>query len=294
MYLLEQTPNTVKSFEAMHLEIYTCKLTELTKHSFTDIVKRKILEPVELIYKSVQVKVSPSISSYSVDYLMGNLLFTLSHKDLMLIGNVFSFQKEMLEREEEQREQVQQHEIELEIEKEKKKDDCLLEKIREKAKDDQYNLSLTNASESINSLKEEAQQSINIKRQEIKKKLLIMKKRNKRKLASLKGELMSLRTEVADKLQKVSRAGNSEKCTSAFGNEEKQKSYCEDNFNTDFNKLVECKNNENFCYTCCENEYGELYVKNRDGCYNQCDKLKNGDNKSASTGKWVYSPKIEA
>ena len=99
MYLLGQTPNTVKSFEAMHLEIYTCKLTELTKHSFTDIVKRKILEPIEVIYKSIQVKMSPNVSSYSVDYLMGNLLFTLSHKDLMLIGNVFSFQQEILARE---------------------------------------------------------------------------------------------------------------------------------------------------------------------------------------------------
>ena len=99
MYLLGENPNTVKSFEAMHLEIYTCKLTELAKHSFIDIVKRKILEPVQIIYKSIQVKLSPKVSSYSVDYLMGSFLFTLSHKDLMLIGNVYSFQKEMLERE---------------------------------------------------------------------------------------------------------------------------------------------------------------------------------------------------
>lgn len=99
IYLLGQTPNTTKSFEAMHLEIYTCKLAEFHKHIFTDIVKRKILEPVEVIYKSVQLKISPKLSSFNVDYLMGNFLFTLSHKDLLLIQHVYSFQKEILDRE---------------------------------------------------------------------------------------------------------------------------------------------------------------------------------------------------
>lgn len=101
MYLLRKTPNTIKSFEATHLEIYTCKLTELTKHSFTDIVKRKVLEPVEVIYKSTQMKISPKLSSFEVKYQMGAFLFTLSHKDMMLIGNIYSFQKEILQRESE-------------------------------------------------------------------------------------------------------------------------------------------------------------------------------------------------
>lgn len=101
MYLINKTPNTVKTFEAAHLEVYTCKLTELSKHSFTDIVKRKILEPVEVIYKSIQVKLSPKISSFDVKYHMGAFLFTLSHKDMLLIHNIFSFQQEILSRESE-------------------------------------------------------------------------------------------------------------------------------------------------------------------------------------------------
>lgn len=101
MYLIDKTPNTIKTFEAAHLEVYTCKLTELSKHSFTDIVKRKILEPVEVIFKSIQVKTSPTVSSYEVKYQMGAFLFTLSHKDMLLIINIFSFQQEVLSRENE-------------------------------------------------------------------------------------------------------------------------------------------------------------------------------------------------
>jgi len=31
------------------------------------------------------------------------------------------------------------------------------------------------------------------------------------------------------------------------------------------------KNDENFCYLCCENEFGTNFYNERNGCYDMCD-----------------------
>ena len=202
--------------------------------------------------------------------------------------------EEMLEREEEEREARETKEIELEIEKEKAKDECLLTQIQEKEKEDQYNISLVNAQDSIKSLTKEAQIQIETKRAEIKRKILSMRKKNKRRKAALQSQLMSLRTEVSDKLQKINKAGKIENCFAqnfTIKNIKEVETYCTNNFNDDFAKLENCKDPKNFCYTCCENEFGEVHVKLRDSCYKKCDGANKGEGNDS--GKWVWSPEIK-
>jgi len=40
---------------------------------------------------------------------------------------------------------------------------------------------------------------------------------------------------------------------------------------TDYIKNMNCKEKDSFCYTCCENEFGDMYMKDREKCYKMCD-----------------------
>lgn len=47
-----------------------------------------------------------------------------------------------------------------------------------------------------------------------------------------------------------------------------------ENFKEDYDRLNDCKNNSaDFCYTCCENEFGRIYEDLRDKCYQRCDEF---------------------
>ena len=81
---------------------------------------------------------------------------------------------------------------------------------------------------------------------------------------------------MAEKLGKAAKLGQIEKCF--IPSSETQVlaiKYCELNFSTDYEKFKDCKIDENFCYVCCENEFGDLHVVERDKCYNKCDKKSN-------------------
>jgi len=42
--------------------------------------------------------------------------------------------------------------------------------------------------------------------------------------------------------------------------------YCILNF-TDFDEIESCKDPNNFCHTCCDNEFGVIKVAQRSNCY---------------------------
>lgn len=48
--------------------------------------------------------------------------------------------------------------------------------------------------------------------------------------------------------------------------------YCGLNFATEPEKFRECIIPSNYCYICCENEFGDLHIIERDKCYNKCDR----------------------
>ena len=198
--------------------------------------------------------------------------------------------EEKLEREEKEREELETREIAQQILVEKKKNDCLLKVIKQKEIEDQFNLAKEETEKEIISIKNEAKKDINIKRNEMKEKILAMRKKNERKKNLLKQQLMAVRTEMASNLENATKQGSMETCKKAKVTQSNVDAYCEYNFNDNFAKLADCKDISSFCYVCCENEYGDIFVSEREICYSMCDKKEEAP--SVEDGKWHWEPEI--
>jgi hypothetical protein len=182
--------------------------------------------------------------------------------------------EELLEREEAEREDEETKELEVQVEEEKKKNECLMKSIKQKELEEQYNLNKLKAAEQIEKLKEEAKKQIVLKRQAIKQKIEAMKKRADRKKSALKAQILNIRTKTAGSLQKLIKIGDASNCFLALpqNTEHKNKieNYCASNFFDNYAKLSECKSIDTFCFTCCENEFGEVKIVERENCYKKC------------------------
>jgi hypothetical protein len=189
---------------------------------------------------------------------------------LMAIQREFKME-EMLEKEEEEREREEQQTMATQIENEKKKNECLTKSIKEKQIEDQMNLTKANAEEAIQKIKEEAKKQIMVKRAQIKKRIDNMRKKNKRRLGQMQNEIVSLRVEAAGKVQKFAKIGNIKNCFNP-GNLQaasvpKIEEYCQINFADSNSKFMDCKSPDSFCFICCENEFGDMHIKERETCY---------------------------
>lgn len=201
--------------------------------------------------------------------------------------------EELLEKEELERENAEERELRAQIEKEKNKDECLIKSIKEKELEDQYNVSKENQEKEVNALKEQAKQEILAKRQQMKVKIAQMRRRAQRKKKLLTGDLQTLRSQVADQLGKVSKAGNAENCFRPTAeNDNEVNKYCSKAYMDNPQKYVECVNKETFCFVCCETEFGDMHVKERDKCYDKCDDKTKTSSKGAS-GRWQWQEKID-
>ena len=210
---------------------------------------------------------------------------------------VLAIQKEikleqMLEKEEIAKENDEQEELVVQLKNEKKKNEVLMNSIKEKQLEDQYNISKENAENAIKKLKEEAKNTIMKKRNEIKNKITQMRQKNERKKAAIKSKIISMRTETAEKLNKFSKKGDIERCFIPNPNPKSNadqkilanKPYkdqisqieivCAASFSTNVAKFMECKTPESYCYICCETEFGEMHLVDREKCYNKkCGKF---------------------
>jgi hypothetical protein len=181
--------------------------------------------------------------------------------------------EEMLEREEEQKEKDQEVLMQQQLESEKKKNECLTKTLKEKQIEDQMNLSKSNAEEAIAKIKEEAKKQIMVKRAEMKKRLETMRKKNKRKLSAMQNDIVTVRMETAQKVQKIAKVGNQKNCFNPSpilpASLPKMEEYCQANFVDNNAKFMDCKNPESFCFVCCESEFGDMHIPEREKCYKE-------------------------
>ena len=198
--------------------------------------------------------------------------------------------EEMIEHEEQDKERRETQELELEVQSEKKKDECLLKAIAEKEKENQYNTSKLRVMEKIQNIKEEIKGQVQMKRNQIKRKILMMRKKNSRQKEALNEEITLIRTKMTEKIGKLAANGDEGNCFNPKFKTETQV-YCVKNFAADYANLIKCQDVENFCYICCEHEFGELNIQKRDRCYDKCDGKATSTAKSDkdnNNGKWLW------
>jgi len=201
--------------------------------------------------------------------------------------------EQLLEKEEALREGEEENQLEKQLEKEQSKKEMLMRSIKEKEMEEQFNISKENAENAIKKVKEEAKSAINKKRDEIKKKIVQMRAKSDRKKAAIKSKILSLKSETVHQLQKYSKKGDSNRCFlpnptgkasgTDNGGKIENKSYeeqlkhietvCSAAFSSNIAKFMECMLPDSFCFVCCEGEFGQMHLSDRERCYNQkCNK----------------------
>jgi hypothetical protein len=64
--------------------------------------------------------------------------------------------------------------------------------------------------------------------------------------------------------------GDQEMCKKSSLKQELMNKYCDENLIDDYAKNMECKTSDNFCFSCCDNEFGQANVTGKEGCYSVC------------------------
>ena len=256
LFKLQCKKNRVKS----ETEFERTRLENEFKNKVEDLKMEIVKEKADIIKKKVGEDEKKKFVN-KIDQVRKTSLHALE-KEMKL--------EDLLEKEEESKEDEENKTLEMQIQSEKKKEDCLLKAIKEKEIENQYNIAKSQADRAIQKIAKETQQQIVLQRKNIAQKLMEMRQKQKRKKAQLKSEIMSIRTQIAERLQKINKVGDQAKC---IGTQDRT-SYCSSNFPDNYIKFGECEAPDSFCYVCCENEFGELHVLDRDNCYNACDTQK--------------------
>lgn len=271
-----------------HTERDVVSLSNKEEKELQDELEKKIdsakLDVIKERTKRIQQKVQEAPIN-KVDKLQETAMLAMK-KELAIDG--------LLQKEEMEREEAETRELKLQLENEKKKDECLIKSIKEKEIEDQYNLSKIQQDKEVNELKEQAKQQILQKRKQVKMKILQMRKRAMRKKKIYQDEIQTLRTQVAGQLNKHNKEGNAALCFKPTNSEDDKKKvvqYCNSNFmDASPNKFKECLGEEDFCYVCCESEFGEMHIKERETCYDKCELV---PKKSTRAGSWQWTETIE-
>jgi len=124
-------------------------------------------------------------------------------------------------------------------------------------------------------------------------------------------QLQLLRSKMSKEIILANRNGNINQCKRGLKDVDFRESYCNGAFVEDFVRNSECKSNEEFCFTCCEYEFGSNFVSQRDICYDMCDKkpkspgfikfpsvngkaiIQVNQDLKPGEGHWVWAPKEE-
>jgi len=102
-----------------------------------------------------------------------------------------------------------------------------------------------------------------------------------RRTKLIQNKINLIRNKIAKQLVEVSKTGDAKICKDNFGNPDLMATYCDDNVIEDYAKNLECKTQENFCFVCCDSEFGKANISGKDACYNKCLEKEN------LRGAWV-------
>lgn len=95
-----ETPISTLKVVVHELEIYTCRYQELmSKTCFKNLQKRRILEPLQVIYESIAMREDQFLINYITDCMIDKFTLIVSHQDVKLMGHIMKFQTDTQERE---------------------------------------------------------------------------------------------------------------------------------------------------------------------------------------------------
>lgn len=179
--------------------------------------------------------------------------------------------EDMIAKEAEEKEKQDYMAMETLINIEKKKSECLDKNFEEKEMDEEFEESKMDAINEQNEIKEQTNQKIKEGRWKLRLKLKKMALKAKLKKNAMGQQLQMLRSKMARRLILANKEGSQSKCAKGVKDMAYRDEYCNAAFTTDWYLNDKCKQKDEFCYTCCEQEFGVNYMRARDSCYSMCD-----------------------
>jgi len=237
-----------------------------------------------------------------------DLSFTVIGKEINL--------ENMVKKEEQTKEEKEAHILEQKISEETFKAECLEKSFHERELDEDLQETEKESMSEINEVQLEARKKIQNSRLKLKRTIQQMKMKSKSKNQYLSGQLKQIRSKMSKEIMLANKNGDVGKCRRGKMNADFRESYCNENFVDDWTRNSDCKG-EDFCYVCCETEFGAMFVTERDNCYKMCDKKPKKvtpipppkptikaiqeaiqiakepepDKKVENIGKWVWAPR---
>ena len=170
-----------------------------------------------------------------------------------------------------------------------KKKEKLEEALEEKEEQDVQLKSQRETTRQASSILTETEEEINKKRNQLKKKILEIRKMTERRKRLIESKISLIRGKMTEEIVQANKAGSIETCQTTKENPAEIKKYCDDNITSDYNKNLECKTEEGFCYACCESEFGAVQYNNRAKCYDMCDgNEKKKKDAEKPRGDWIW------
>lgn len=135
----------------------------------------------------------------------------------------------------------------------------------------------------------ETEETINKKRMALKKKILEIRKMTERRKRLIENKINLIRGKMTEKIVEANKTGSPETCLTTRDSKQADiNTYCDSNIITDFTKNLDCKKKDNFCYICCETEFGTAQFNLRSICYDKCDGDKKKVEEEKPAGDWLF------
>ena len=282
-----------------------------------NLFKKKCFEPREKVDIELEKKLKEKLDS-KINKAKGEMLAEretevkkeIEHEEEQKIESQISttnkvalqaIQKELnleaLVRQEEMEREKKEETVMMEkIEEEKKKSECLMKAIKERQLENQFNIRAKEAEEQVKDIKKVAADQVQIRRSMLKTQIKEMRKKYQHNREKLSQQLSTVRLQMADTMNKVYKKGDSNRCREGLGNKQSQVTYCQANFMDDYSQLENCKEGEDFCRVCCDNEFGEMNMNDREECYRSLCQTNGNSNlspteavkKAGKNGRWIW------
>ena len=98
-------------------------------------------------------------------------------------------------------------------------------------------------------------------------KLLHQRKRNQ-----IRHQIVGVRRILTENILAAEKKGNDDVCVNSIVDKNRINKYCIISYRNEPETELECKKINNFCYLCCENEFGDFHKDEREICFKKCEK----------------------
>lgn len=181
--------------------------------------------------------------------------------------------EQRMEKEETMREEREREEAHKKLIQEEQKRDSLNKAIilgnemNSKSKSFKKKLQLE---KQILQIKQEVAAKIKENRKNMEERLKRMRKMHERVLFQTDQKIGDIRRSFTDEILQVEKKGDISLCRKN-AKESFIKVYCDKHYFSDVYMNTDCKKKEEFCFICCQTEFGEMYLDDREVCYSKCE-----------------------